>query len=74
MQKNFDNGNGGWLAGGTASSWALGTPAKAVIKSAASGTNSWVTNLTGQYNANENSYVVGPCFNFSGKRMTLISK
>jgi hypothetical protein len=65
--ESFENGNGGWIAGGVASSWALGTPAKAVINSAAAGTKAWVTSLTGQYNASENSYVVGPCFNFSGK-------
>ncbi|MBK0404883.1 T9SS type A sorting domain-containing protein [Adhaeribacter sp. BT258] len=63
--QNFDAGNGGWVAGGSNSSWALGTPAKTVINSAASGTNSWVTNLTGEYNASEDSYVMSPCFNFS---------
>jgi hypothetical protein len=65
--EGFENGNGGWVAGGTNSSWALGTPAKTVINSAGTGTKSWVTNLTGQYNASENSQVVGPCFNFAGK-------
>jgi hypothetical protein len=64
--EGFENGNGGWMAGGTLSSWALGTPAKTVINSAASGTKAWVTGLTSDYNANEKSYVVGPCFNFSG--------
>ncbi len=63
--QNFENGNGGWIAGGTNSSWALGTPAKPVINSAASGTNAWTTSLTGTYNASENSQVVGPCFNLS---------
>jgi len=65
--EGFENGNGGWVAGGTSSSWALGTPAKTVINSAAAGTKAWVTNLTGNYNPSENSFVVGPCFNFSGK-------
>ncbi|MFC5269455.1 CARDB domain-containing protein [Adhaeribacter terreus] len=64
--EGFENGNGGWLAGGSASSWALGTPAKPVINTAGGGTKSWVTNLSGSYFANEHSYVVGPCFNFAG--------
>src|SRR6478609_7915209 len=66
--ENFDGAAPtGWTSGGINPSWAVGTPAKAVINSAASGTKAWVTSLTGQYNASENSYVVGPCFNFSGK-------
>lgn len=63
--QNFENGNGGWLPGGSNSSWALGTPGKATINSAASGAHAWVTSLTGNYNPGENSYVMGPCFNFS---------
>lgn len=63
--QNFDAGNGGWVSGGTNSSWALGTPAKSVINTAASTPNSWVTNLTGQYNSSEASYVQSPCFSFS---------
>jgi len=54
-----------WHAGGVASSWQLGTPAASVINSAASGSNAWVTNLTGNYNSNENSFVESPCFDFS---------
>ncbi|MFC5271067.1 T9SS type A sorting domain-containing protein [Adhaeribacter terreus] len=64
--QNFDSGNGGWLAGGRNSSWALGTPAKTIINSAASGTNSWVTSLTSDHNAFESSAVTSPCFNFTG--------
>ncbi|HSI91478.1 MAG TPA: hypothetical protein VK927_10210, partial [Adhaeribacter sp.] len=64
--QNFENGAGGWTAVGTNSSWALGTPAGTVINSAASGTNAWVTNLTGTYNSSENSQVISPCFNFTG--------
>ncbi|MFC5271458.1 T9SS type A sorting domain-containing protein [Adhaeribacter terreus] len=64
--QNFENGNGGWRSGGASSSWALGTPAKQIIQGASSGVNAWVTSLTGTYNTSENSYVMGPCFNFSG--------
>jgi hypothetical protein len=63
--EDFESGNGGWQASGTNSSWELATPANTVINSAASGVNSWITNATGNYNTNENSEVVGPCFDFS---------
>lgn len=64
--EDFENGNGFWTAGGTNSSWALGTPAKAVIIGAASGSNAWITGgLTGEYPINENSEVVSPCFDMS---------
>jgi len=48
-------------------SWVLGTPAKATLTGAHSGTKAWVVGpLNGQYPNNENSVVMGPCFNFSG--------
>ncbi len=67
--QDFESGNGGWNIdpNSTSSSWAFGTPAKSVINSASSGVNAWVTGglTTGTYNADENSQVAGPCFNFS---------
>ena len=65
--EDFESGNGGWIPGGPNSSWALGTPAKNTIIGAASGSNSYVTGGlgTGDYNSNEDSYVLGPCFDFS---------
>ena len=63
--EKFDQGSAGWISGGTNSSWELTTPANAVINSAASGANSWVTNSTGNYNPSENSQVVSPCFDFT---------
>jgi hypothetical protein len=64
--ENFDGaGPTGWVSGGTNPSWALGTPAKAIINSAASGTKSWITGLTGTYNLSEQSFVESPCFNMS---------
>ena len=53
-----------WYSEGNNSSWELGTPAASTINSAASGTSAWVTNLTGNHNA-ETSYLVSPCFDFS---------
>ncbi|MDX5347211.1 MAG: T9SS type A sorting domain-containing protein [Hymenobacteraceae bacterium] len=54
-----------WTSGGTNSSWAKGTPIKAVINGAASGSNAWVTGRTGTHNANERSFVESRCFDFS---------
>ncbi len=53
-----------WYTEGNNSSWELGSPAGAVINSAASPTNAWVTNLTGNHNV-ETSYLVSPCFDFT---------
>lgn len=64
--EDFENGNGGWTAGGNNSTWALGTPSGLVINSAAApGSNAWVTNLSGNYNDNDESFVLGPCFDFT---------
>ena len=65
--EDFENGNGGWISGGTASSWALGTPAKNNIKGAASGINAWTTGGlgTGLHSSSERSYVLSPCMDLS---------
>ncbi|MFM7747830.1 MAG: hypothetical protein ACKO7X_07915, partial [Bacteroidota bacterium] len=44
---------------------AWGVPSGMVITNAASGQRAWVTNLGGDYNDNELSYLQLPCFNFS---------
>jgi hypothetical protein len=64
--QSFENGSD-WSAGGILSSWALGTPAKSIIIGASDGSKAWVTGGTGlgQYNADETSYLEGPCFDFS---------
>lgn len=64
---DFEGGQNGWLINnGTTGTWAFGTPAGAVINSAASGVNAFCTgNLTGSYNNNDVSYVQGVCYNFS---------
>ena len=65
--EDFEGGNGGWIPGGSNVSWALGTPAKTTITGAASGTQAYVTGGlgTGDYNSNEDNFVLGPCFDFS---------
>ena len=63
--EDFESGQADWIASGTNSSWAFGTPANPVINGASSGVNAFVTGLNGTYNTNENSEVRGPCFDFS---------
>jgi PKD repeat protein len=65
--EGFESGNGGWLPGGTLSSWTWGTPAKTVIIGAASGTKAYVTGGLGTapYNNGEQNYILGPCFDLS---------
>ncbi|AUC74996.1 gliding motility-associated C-terminal domain-containing protein [Olleya sp. Bg11-27] len=72
--EDFEAGDGGWIADNTvAGTWALGLPADAVINSAASGANSWMTNLTGNYNISENSNVTSPVFDLSSLTAPTVS-
>lgn len=71
--ENFEGPNHGWSAGGTNSSWQLGTPASTFstagdvpILGAASGTKAWTTGLGTPYNVNEASFVLSPCYDFTG--------
>lgn len=64
-EENFENGTGGWSEGGTNSSWELGYANNATIKGAASGVNAWITGRSTPHNANEDSWVMSPCFDFS---------
>ena len=65
--EGFEANDGKWNAYGTKSSWEWGVPARnlSVIDTAANGSNIWVTNFSGNYNANELSYLESPCFDFS---------
>jgi hypothetical protein len=65
--EDFEEWNGGWIVGEDSqnSSWAYGSPAGALINEAASGFYAWVSNLSGEYNNNELSYIESPCFDFS---------
>lgn len=65
--QDFENWSGGWKVEETSisPSWAFGVPNGPVLNSAASGQNAWVTNLTGNYNPSERSYLNSPCFDFS---------
>ncbi|MCF8258520.1 MAG: hypothetical protein K9J06_13270 [Flavobacteriales bacterium] len=63
--QDFESGDGGWVPGGVASTWALGDPTGVFIDTAFSGVNAYVTNPAGQYNNSENSYIESPCMDFS---------
>ncbi len=64
--EDFESGDGGWVADNTDNgSWALGAPSAAVINSADTGVNAWVTNLSGDYSNNEGGFVVSPVFDLT---------
>jgi gliding motility-associated-like protein len=66
-QEDFESGTGGWVSGGTLDDWAWGTPAKAIINTAGSGTRCWITGglSASFYNLGEKSWVQSPCFDFT---------
>jgi len=68
--EDFEADNGYWSTGGDATSWGYGNPdelnTELIINSAASGDNIWVTNLTGNTNTSEISYIESPCYDVSG--------
>lgn len=67
--EDYEAGTGGWLPGGTESTWELGTPAGFAIIGAPPATpgslNSWTTELDDYYALNEKSFVESPCYDFS---------
>jgi len=63
--EGFESDAGGWTTNGTASSWARGTPSGTFITGAGTGTQSWVTNPAGLYNASESSFLVSGCLDLS---------
>jgi hypothetical protein len=71
--EGFESSAGNWYAAGLNSSWQWGTPAKTIINKAANGTKAWVTNLTGNYNNNELSFLYSPCFDLSGLTQPVLS-
>lgn len=70
--ETFATGANGWTSGGTNSSWALGNPTGAPISAPYSFPNCWETNLNGNYNNQEQSWVQGPCFNFASLNQPVI--
>jgi hypothetical protein len=64
--QDFETGKDFWRSGGILSSWEYGKPSGSIITEAASGIRAWVTKLAGNYNDNEDSWLMSPCFDFSG--------
>lgn len=63
-KEDFENGDGSWYTSGIKSSWQYGIPAGNTIV-ADTQRKAWVTNLTGNYNDGEWSYLTSPCFDIS---------
>jgi hypothetical protein len=61
--QNFESNDGDWYVNGRNPSWSHGVPAGLKINTAASGQKVWKTNLNGNHNSNELSYLVSPCIN-----------
>lgn len=64
--ENFELNDGLWDTAGVNNSWNWGVPASWNINTAGSGNFAWVTNLQGNYNQNEVSFLISPCFDFTG--------
>ena len=58
--EDFATGDGGWTTGGTRSSWEFGIPQGTRISAARTGTSAWVTNLSGDHNHDEMSWIESP--------------
>lgn len=71
--ESFENNNGYFYTGGTNSDWQWGTPDKPVISKAANGNNCWATNLFGNYQDNQTSYLYSPCFDLSSLAHPMLS-
>ncbi|MBU0764655.1 MAG: hypothetical protein KJ607_07465, partial [Bacteroidetes bacterium] len=63
--EDFESGTGGWFTEGTNNSWEHGIPSGDLINSAASDSICWATNLSGDYNNDENSSLFSPCYDLS---------
>ncbi|MFY0687501.1 MAG: VCBS repeat-containing protein [Cyclobacteriaceae bacterium] len=71
--ESWEGGANDWTSGGTNNSWALGDPDGSVIDTAATGSQAWVTNLTGDYNNDEASWVMSPSYDFTGLTPAFVS-
>jgi subtilisin-like proprotein convertase family protein len=63
---DFEANDGGFTHSGTQDEWQWGTPSYVPITTCASGTNCWVTDLVGTYNASSNQDLVSPVIDLTG--------
>lgn len=70
--ESFESGSGGWISGGSNSSWELATPESSAITGASDGTFAWITGNGSTYNASEQSYVMSPFLDFTGVENPII--
>ena len=75
FSEGFETSDGNWTIGGSASSWAWGSPAKPVINTAGGGSKCWTTGSlnNGFYNSGESSWLQSPCFDFTNLAFPYIS-
>ncbi|MBS1597748.1 MAG: S8 family serine peptidase [Bacteroidetes bacterium] len=71
--EGFENTNGYWYTQGINDNWQWGTPQKNIINKAANGSKAWVTNLTGNYDNNQLSYLYSPCFDLTSLNTPVLS-
>lgn len=65
--QGFENSAGDWRSYGKNNSWEWGKPSRQmeILDTAANGEKVWATNLSGNYKADEYSFLQSPCFNVS---------
>jgi hypothetical protein len=64
--QNFENAFTGWTIGGTGvNCWEKGSPAKVQLSGAHSGSQAWVTKLSGDYPIDADCWIMSPCLDFS---------
>lgn len=70
--EDFEAGDGYWYSEGQNNSWEYGRPASPGINMAGSGIKAWKTDLDGNYNNLETSYLYSPCFDISALRQPVL--
>jgi hypothetical protein len=71
--EDFEESNGGWFTNGENNSWEWGAPEAELINKPAEGSNAWVTDLDGNHNDLELSYLQSPCFDLTGLQNPMLS-
>lgn len=64
--QDFESGDDFWRSLGENKTWEFGTPTDTIITQAYSGSNCWVTNLSGNYPNKDSSWLESTCFDFTG--------